>query len=65
MELRDATWYRLLAALQTRPASVRYIDGVSGHTTRLFYVSGPTAAAKTVRGGHTYFQGASFALEEK
>ena len=65
VELRDATWYRLLAALQTRPATVRYIDDALGDTTRLFYVSGPTAAAKTVRGGHTYFQGASFTLEEK
>ena len=65
VELRDTTWHRLLAALQTRPASVRYIDGVYGDTTRLFYVSGPTAAARTVRGGHTYFQGASFTLEEK
>ena len=49
----------------TRPATVRYIDDALGDTTRLFYVSGPSAAAKTVRGGHTYFQGASFTLEEK
>lgn len=65
VELRDTTWYRLLSALQTRPAAVRYIDDHLGDTTRLFYISGPTAAAKTVRGGHTYFQGASFTLEEK
>lgn len=65
VELRDTTWYRLCSALQTRPAAVRYIDDALGDTTRLFYVSGPTAAARTVRGGHTYFQGASFTLEEK
>lgn len=65
VELRDSTWYRLRAALQARPAVVRYIDDRWGDTTRLFYVSGPAAAAKTVRGGHTYFQGATFTLEEK
>lgn len=65
VELRDTTWRRLRAALQTRPALVRYIDDAYGDTTRLFYVSGPAAAAKTVRGGHTWFQGASFTLEEK
>lgn len=65
VELRDETWYRLLAALRERPARVEYIDDALGETTRLFYVSGPTAAAKTVRGGHTWFQGASFSLEEK
>lgn len=65
VELRDGTWYRLRSALQTRPATVRYIDDVYGDTARLFYVSGPTAAAKTVRGGHTYFQGVSFSLEER
>lgn len=65
VELRDGTWYRLLAALRTRPATVRYIDDALGDTTRLFYVTGPSAAARTVRGGHTYFRGASFTLEEK
>lgn len=65
VELRDDTWYRLTDALKTRPAAVRYIDDRYGDNTRLFYVSGPTAAAKTVRGGHTYFQGAAFTLEEK
>ena len=65
VELREGTWYRLLAALRTRPAQVRYVDDALGDTTRQFYVSGPSATAKTVRGGHTYFQGASFTLEEK
>lgn len=65
IELRDTTWYRLVAALNTRPATVRYIDDRYGDNTRLFYVSVPTAAAKTVRGGHTYFTGGSFELEEK
>ena len=65
VEMRDTTWYRLADALKTRPAVVRYIDDRYGDTTRLFYVSNPTASAKTVRGGHTYFQGGSFTLEEK
>lgn len=65
VELRDDTWYRLRAALQTRPALVRCIDDGIGDSTRLFYAYGITTSAKTVRGGHTYFQGASFTLEEK
>lgn len=65
VELRDETWYRLLAALRERPAAVRYVDDHLGDTTRLFYVTGPAAAAKTVRGGRTYFSGGTFTLEEK
>ena len=65
VELRDGTWSRLVEALSVRPADVRYIDDRYGETVRLFYVSGPTAVAKTVRGGHTYFSGGSFELEEK
>lgn len=65
VELRDKTWYRLASALNTRPASVRYIDDRYGDNTRLFYVSGLTSAAKTVRGGNTYFSGIAFQLEEK
>lgn len=65
VELRDGTWYRLAAALQGRPAVVRYIDDRLGDCTKRFYITGPTAAAKTVRGGHTYFTGGSFELEEK
>lgn len=65
VELRDVTWYRLLSALRERPAAVEYIDDRLGETTRLFYVTGPAAAAKTVRGGRTYFSGGTFTLEEK
>ena len=64
VELRDGTWMRLLAALQARPASVAYTNASAGSTTHLFHVSGPSATAKTVRGGHTYFQGGAFTLEE-
>lgn len=55
----------LAEALKERPAVVRYIDDRLGDCTKRFYITGPTAAARTVRGGHTYFQGASFTLEEK
>ena len=65
VELRDTTWYRLVDALQDRPAAVRYIDDRLGDCVKWFYVSGPTATAKTVRGGHTYFTGGTFELEEK
>lgn len=65
VELRDSTWYRLAEALSVRPAAVRYIDDRLGETVRQFYVDGPTAAARTVRGGHTYFSGGAFSLEEK
>lgn len=65
VELRDTTWYRLAAALQDRPAAVRYIDDRLGECVKWFYVIGPTAAAKTVRGGHTYFTGGTFTMEEK
>lgn len=65
VEVRDKTWYQLVDALQTRPATVRYIDDLLGDVAKLFYITGPTASAKTVRGGHTYFSGGSFGLEEK
>lgn len=63
VELRDETWCRLLAALQDRPAQVRYLDDSAGETQGLFHVSNPSASAKTVRGGHTYFSGGTFELE--
>lgn len=65
VEVRDKTWYRLVGALQTRPATVRYIDDRLGEVVKRFYVTSPAASAKTVRGGHTYFSGGSFELEEK
>lgn len=64
IELKDTAWYRIAAALRVRPATVRYIDDRLGDVTKLFWVTGPSAAAKTVRGGHTWFSGASFELEE-
>lgn len=65
VELRDDTWRRLQEALRVRPATVRYLDDRLGDVTKRFYVTGPAAAAQTVRGGHTYFTGGSFTLEEK
>ena len=63
--MKDDTWRRLLSALEVRPVQAQYADDRLGVCTKLFYVSGPSAAAKTVRGGHTYFSGGSFELEEK
>lgn len=65
VELRDGTWYRLAEALRENPAVVRYIDDRLGEVVKLFYVTSPTAEAKTVQGGHTYFSGGTFVLEEK
>ena len=65
VELRDVTWYRLMEALRTRPATVEYIDDEKGERSAVFYVTSPTATAKTVRGGITYFSGGTFSLEER
>ena len=65
VNLRDDGWYAVEQALATRPASVTYLDDSLGERTALFYVVSPTAAAKTVRGSHTWFGGISFALEER
>ncbi len=64
MEMRDSYWYAICAALNTRPVTVRYIDDATGESTKLFHVTSPTASAKTVTGGNTYFRGGSFTLEE-
>lgn len=64
MEMRDAKWYELCAALKNRPVTVQYIDDTIGKTTKLFYVSNPIAAAQVVIGGNTYFSGGTFTLEE-
>lgn len=64
VEVTDKRWYEICAALKTRPATVHYIDDKLGETTKLFYVSSPTASARRVVGGITYFRGGSFTLEE-
>lgn len=65
IDMKDTQWRRMLEALASRPVQARYMDDRMGDVTKAFYVTGPTAAAKTVRGGHTYFTGGSFELEEK
>ena len=65
VELRDVTWYQLTGALRTRPATVEYIDDEKGERSATFYVTSPTATAKTVRGGITFFSGGTFSLEER
>ena len=65
IDMKDTQWRRMLEALAVRPAQVRYMDDRLGDVTKSFYVVGPTAAAHAVRGGHTYFTGGSFELEEK
>ena len=65
IDMKDTEWRRMLEALRDRPVQARYMDDRMGDVTKAFYVTGPTAAARTVRGGHTYFTGGSFELEEK
>lgn len=63
--MKDDTWHRLLGALRTRPVRVEYVDDLHGEMQKLFYVSGPTATTRAVRGNTTYYGGGSFSLEEK
>ena len=64
MEMRDAKWFELCAALKTRPVTVQYIDDSAGKTTKLFHVTALSAAAQVVTGGNTYYTGGTFTLEE-
>lgn len=63
VELRDNTLTTLSAAI-TSPSTVIFTDRAGIDVTRTMYVTGPTYTAKTVRGGHTYYSGASLTLEE-
>ena len=65
MELRDNTLATLKASLVTHPATVTFTDDEGNDLTRAMYVTGPTVAAKTVKGGNTYYSGVSLTLEEK
>ena len=64
MEMRDAKWFELCAALKTRPVTVQYIDDSIGKTTKRFHISNLSAAAQVVTGGNTYFTGGTLTLEE-
>lgn len=64
VEVTDKRWYAICAALKTDPATVHYIDDAEGEVTKRFYVTSPTAQAKRVVGGITYFSGGTFTLEE-
>ena len=63
VELRDDTLATLSAAV-TSPATVLFTAAAGSDLSRTMYVTGPTYTAKTVRGGHTYYSGASLTLEE-
>ena len=64
VEVRDGTLATLSAALDKSPATVLFTDDHQQLLTRTMYVTGPTATAKTVRGGNTYFSGVTFTFEE-
>ena len=64
VEMRDTTLAKLLEGV-TSPAEWTYSDKFGSVKTGTFYITGPTATAKTVRGGNTYLSGVSFELEER
>lgn len=63
-EVRDETLAAMMEALAVSPAQVTYTGLTGAEHTRRFYVAGPEASEKTVRGGITYWSGVSFTLEE-
>ena len=63
-EVRDVTLAAMTAALAVSPAAVTFTGRNGTEQTRRFYVTGPEAAEKTVRGGITYWSGVTFTLEE-
>ena len=63
-EVRDVTLAAMTAALAVSPAAVTFTGRNGAEQTRRFYVTGPEAAEKTVRGGITYWSGVTFTLEE-
>lgn len=66
VEISDSTLQTLMAALTPNPASVTYTDmKTGGNVTSTFYVTGVSVGAKIVTGGHTYYEGFSFSLEER
>lgn len=64
VELRHETLETLTAAL-TSPAAVEYTDKSGADHSGTFYVSGPAATEKTIRGGNTYWTGITLTLAEK
>lgn len=64
VEMRDKNWYALNEALSSRPVLVKYVDDRLGPRIAKFLVSNPSAAAKTVQGGITYFDKGTVTLEE-
>lgn len=64
IELRDKVWYEIMDALSNRPVEIKYVDDKMGPRTAKFYVSAPSASAKTVKGGITFFDGCSVSFEE-
>lgn len=63
-EVRDVTLAAMTAALAVSPAAVTFTGRNGAEQTRRFYVTGPEAAEKIVRGGITYWSGVTFTLEE-
>lgn len=64
LELRGGKLAELMAALGD-VAEVEYTDFTGAELKKTFYVGGKSAGVKTVRGGNTYWSGATFNLEEK
>lgn len=63
LEVTDSRLRTLMGSLTT-PATVDYTDRDAGDVSKTFHVTLRSAGAKTVRGGVTYWSGASYTLEE-
>ena len=64
VEMRDASWQKILNALSVRPAEVTYTGDDLSDKTAYFWISNLAATAKVVRGGITYFSGCTVTFEE-
>lgn len=62
--LMDSTYALIREALDS-PAQCRITRPDGSTDSRIFYITEPAGAIKTVRGGHSYYSGVSFELEEK
>lgn len=62
--LRDSTFAKLQQALSGQ-GMLDYPEKNGLQTQKTFYFSEPQYAAKTIRGGNTYYSGVSFEAEER
>ena len=57
--------FAVLQEALSRQGTMEYPEKDGSHTAKTFYFSEPQYAAKTVRGGNTFYSGISFEAEER